>query len=97
MILPICLAFDIIHMNIYLLFVDVFLSIIDDDTLCVSVDPLSIGIVEDVWVAVAMELDGGNVVGGTVSVVEHEGEVGIAFSVSLALDGIRHALGQLEV
>ena len=39
---------DIIHMNILLLFIDDLFAVVDDDTLGVGFDALSIGIVEDV-------------------------------------------------
>ena len=94
---PLLHGFDIIHMNILLLFVDFLFAVIDDNTLGVGIDPQSIGIVEDVRLAVTLELNGGYLVCGSVSIVEHEGKVGITVNIDVTLDGIRHVLGQLEV
>ena len=94
---PLLHGFDIIHMNILLLFVDLLFAVADDNTLGVGIDTLSTGIVEDVRLAVALELNGGYLVSGSVSVVENKGEVGIAVNIEVTLDGIRHVLGQLEV
>ena len=94
---PLLHGFDIIHMNILLLFVNLLFAIVDDNTLGVGIDPQSIGIVEDVRLTVALELNTGYLVSGSVCVVEHEGEIGIAFNIDVTLDGIRHVLGQLEV
>ncbi len=45
---PLLHGLDIIHMNILLLFIDGLFTIADYSTLGVGIDPLSIGIVEDV-------------------------------------------------
>ena len=39
---------DIIHMNILLLSIDGLFTIIDDNTLGAGIDPLSVGVIEDV-------------------------------------------------
>ena len=94
---PLLHGFDIIHMNILLLFVDLLFAIVDDNTLGVGIDTKSIGIVENVRLSVALKFNGGYLVSGSVSIVEHEGEVGIAVNIDVTLNGIRHVLGQLEV
>ena len=45
---PLLHGLDIIHMNILLLFIDGLFTIADYNTLGIGIDPLSIGIVEDV-------------------------------------------------
>ena len=45
---PLLHGLDIIHMNILLLSIDGLFTIIDDNTLGSGIDPLSVGIIEDV-------------------------------------------------
>ena len=85
---PLLHGFDIIHMNILLLFVDLLFAIVDDNTLGVGIDTKSIGIVENVRLAVALELNRGYLVSGSVCVVEHKGEVSVAVNIDVTLDGI---------
>ena len=73
-----------------------FFTIVDDNPLGIALQALAIGIVEDVALGIPGELGRRHLVGRAVAVVEHHGQVGIPFGIPVALDGIRHVLGQLE-